>query len=277
MEDVDICNLALIQLGQTTITALTDDNENARRCNTLYEPVRDELMEKHPWNFAIERDTLVDVTKPDTDAWETATSYAVDDTVEYSDTHYTCLVAHTSGVFSDDLSSGDWETTTTWTTGITYLLGTKVYHSGIHYSCVEVHTSGTWATDLAAGKWVTTVEPEFDFDHSYRVPTDSLRVLRMSVDVDYKIEGDYLYTDETTCKIKYIKKVTDADEYPPSFIIALSAALAEALSLAITNNRNITADAKVHAKQKKLEALGSDAQGGGLPDEPKCSEWLDER
>ena len=47
-----ICNLALAQLGQTPITALTQDNERARRLNLFYEPVRDEVLRTHNWGFA---------------------------------------------------------------------------------------------------------------------------------------------------------------------------------------------------------------------------------
>jgi len=41
-------------------------------------------------------------------AWQTAYSYAVKDVVSESSVLYVCLVAHTSGTFSTDLSSGKW-------------------------------------------------------------------------------------------------------------------------------------------------------------------------
>lgn len=41
--------------------------------------------------------------------WTTATSYAVDQLVRNDGTVYICLVAHTSGTFSTDLSSAYWE------------------------------------------------------------------------------------------------------------------------------------------------------------------------
>lgn len=274
MENVDVCNLALIQLGQLTITALTDENENARRCNVVYEPTRDDLMEKHPWRFATDKATLVDITKPGIGIWVTGSAYEVDDVVEYATAHYTCLVAHTSDVFTVELAAADWELTTDWVTATTYPLGTKVYHTGVHYSCVELHTSGTWTTDLAATKWVATVKPEYDFGNTYRLPTDNLRVLALSADCDYKIETGYLYVTASTLKIKYIVKKEDPDDYSPSFIIALAAAVAGKLALAITNNNRITEGAKDEAKVKKIEALGTDAQGSGTPDEPKSDEWL---
>jgi len=277
MENVDWCNQSLIALGQSTITALTDDNENARRCSALYETIRNDLLCKHPWNFAIKRSTLIDKTTPAVDIWVTDTDYAVDDEVSYLGVHYTCLIANTSDVFTVDLAAAKWETTTDWVTATSYALGTKVYYSGVCYSCIIVHTSGVWATDLAASDWVLTIDPEYDYQYAYQIPADNLRILSNSTDEENKIEGGVLYTDATSIKIKYIAEITDPDEFDPAFVTALVTALAGALALAITNNRNIASDMKAEAKVSKLEALGVDAQGGGTPDEPKCDDWINAR
>jgi hypothetical protein len=56
--EVSICSNALRKLGDDPITSLTDDTERARLCNALYEPARDACLRLHPWNFAITRATL---------------------------------------------------------------------------------------------------------------------------------------------------------------------------------------------------------------------------
>lgn len=53
--ETEICNRALIKLGEKTILSLDDDSKPARICNTLYEPTRDYVLRSHPWNFAIKR------------------------------------------------------------------------------------------------------------------------------------------------------------------------------------------------------------------------------
>ena len=58
VSEVSICNSALQKLGAGRITALTDDSEEARECNTCYESMRDAELRKHAWNFAIARATL---------------------------------------------------------------------------------------------------------------------------------------------------------------------------------------------------------------------------
>lgn len=56
--EVAICNLALQKLGAKRITSLTEDSVNARECNACYALERDAELRKHPWNFAIKRDSL---------------------------------------------------------------------------------------------------------------------------------------------------------------------------------------------------------------------------
>jgi hypothetical protein len=55
---VDICNIALQKLGASRIVSLTQDTDNARECNLLYEQARDSELRAHPWNFAIKRAQL---------------------------------------------------------------------------------------------------------------------------------------------------------------------------------------------------------------------------
>lgn len=61
----DIVNLALSKLGQTRITALTDDTKEARLANATYDIHRDYVIRDHLWNFAMTRALLdVNATAP---------------------------------------------------------------------------------------------------------------------------------------------------------------------------------------------------------------------
>lgn len=59
---VDIANLALTKLGAEPLTSLTEDNDRAVLFNALYAHVRDSVLEEHPWEFALRRDTLASAT-----------------------------------------------------------------------------------------------------------------------------------------------------------------------------------------------------------------------
>ena len=53
--DVSVANLALTDLGADRIISLTEDSENARKVNAIFNLVRDAELRSHPWNFAIAR------------------------------------------------------------------------------------------------------------------------------------------------------------------------------------------------------------------------------
>jgi len=60
--EVSICSNALRRLGDDPITSLTDDSERARLCNAFYEDARDACLRSLPWNFAITRASLTQLS-----------------------------------------------------------------------------------------------------------------------------------------------------------------------------------------------------------------------
>lgn len=73
--EVSICSNALRRLGDDPITSLTDDTERARLCNAFYEDSRDLVLRSHPWNFAITRASLAQLS--DTPAYGYNYMYAL--------------------------------------------------------------------------------------------------------------------------------------------------------------------------------------------------------
>lgn len=64
--NVDICNLALTELGAARITSLSDDTKQARALNAVFDMKRDDLLTAHPWSFAIKRSQIpASATAPD--------------------------------------------------------------------------------------------------------------------------------------------------------------------------------------------------------------------
>lgn len=51
----EICNLALVLLGQEPIITLDDTSKAARLCSRLYNPTLEALLRAYPWSFAIKR------------------------------------------------------------------------------------------------------------------------------------------------------------------------------------------------------------------------------
>lgn len=73
---VDLCNLALISLGQPTVVQIDppdSQSKSARLCGQIYEPLRDEIIRSHPWRRLTKRTTLAaSVVAPD---WGYTTAY----------------------------------------------------------------------------------------------------------------------------------------------------------------------------------------------------------
>jgi len=66
--EVEICNLALTYLGDSPITALTDNTDRARACNANYANCRDQVLRMHPWNASLVRTSLAALS--DSPAWQ---------------------------------------------------------------------------------------------------------------------------------------------------------------------------------------------------------------
>lgn len=58
----EICNSALSKLGVEPLISLNDNTKKARICNRQYPLVRDWLLRRHPWNFAIKQISLAPET-----------------------------------------------------------------------------------------------------------------------------------------------------------------------------------------------------------------------
>lgn len=62
---INICNRALLGLGQNVITSLSDTSTEGVLCNALWASALDAVIRLHPWNFAVKRATLTpDATAP---------------------------------------------------------------------------------------------------------------------------------------------------------------------------------------------------------------------
>lgn len=53
--ELEICNSALIKVGEGVISSLSDPTKPARVCAAQYTRIRDRLLAAHPWNFATKR------------------------------------------------------------------------------------------------------------------------------------------------------------------------------------------------------------------------------
>src|SRR5690606_32256720 len=107
----------------------------------------------------------------------------------------------------------------------------------------------------------------FGFVYKYQLPADCLRVLKTEDSgTEWKVEGRYLLTDESSISIQYIKKVTDVSQFDPMFCEALALRLAADLAYALTQNASVQKNMIELYNDHMRVTRNADAQEG-YPDE----------
>ena len=126
--------------------------------------------------------------------------------------------------------------------------------------------------------------PVVEYSYAYTLPSDCLRVLKVhngttdsiKSDLDFKIEGRNIVTDEGTVYLIYIALVTDPNEYDSYLQESISHQLAADLCYAITNNATLANNYMVRADERLREARFIDATENSL-DTIESNEFTDAR
>ena len=129
-----------------------------------------------------------------------------------------------------------------------------------------------------------STDPVIEFDKSYALPSDCLRVLKIhngttdsiASDLEYKIEGKNIVTDQTTVYLIYIALDTDPNNYDAYLREAISHQLAADLAYAITNNATLANNYMARADERLREARFVDATENAL-DTVEANEFTDAR
>jgi hypothetical protein len=121
--------------------------------------------------------------------------------------------------------------------------------------------------------------PVFGYANRFQLPSSPycLRVLQMEyVDYEFVIEGRWLLTDEGVCKIQYIKRIVNPDEFDSLVAETIAARLAVKLAYPITQSLSLEAKMYQNWKLVLSEARCADAQEG-TPQEVDTSTLLNAR
>ncbi len=102
-----------------------------------------------------------------------------------------------------------------------------------------------------------TDTPAFTFAYQYTLPTDPycLRVLHLDYhDLEYKVEGRKIMTDEATLNLVYLARITDPNEYDMLLVEAIAARLAADISYNLANSTSLTPTMWQLYESKSFEA-----------------------
>lgn len=86
----------------------------------------------------------------------------------------------------------------------------------------------------------STTIPGFEYTYQYALPPDCLRVRKVDITEQYKVEGRYIITSAEEVFITYIKDETDTNVWDPAFTDAMTAKLAYELAYIFVREINAT-------------------------------------
>ena len=126
--------------------------------------------------------------------------------------------------------------------------------------------------------------PVVEFANQYTLPTDCLRVLKIhngttdsiKSDMEYKIEGRKIKTNEGTVFLVYVALDTDPNNYDAYVQESISHQLAADLAYAVTNNATLANNYMARADERLREARFIDATENSV-DTIEANEFTDAR
>ena len=126
--------------------------------------------------------------------------------------------------------------------------------------------------------------PVVEYTYGYTLPTDCLRVLKIhngttdsiASNLDYKVEGRKIVTNEGTNYLVYIALDTDPNTYDSYLAESISHQLAADLCYAITNNSTLANNYMARADERLREARFIDSTENAL-DTIESGEFTDAR
>lgn len=133
----------------------------------------------------------------------------------------------------------------------------------------RVMSQGAWSVTVKRVALArTTNTPAFGYNYEFQLPVDPkcLRVLNVNEDfegqIEFKIEGDKLLTDEASVKIRYIAQLTDTEDWDALLTEAVEILLASYLAKPLTGENGVAEALKKEYIEFTYNNLALDNQQG---------------
>lgn len=262
--EITFINQVLDRLGAGQITLADQTSVQANAAFRHWSTTLNSLIRSFQWPFLITRDTLAQIKTMTLDQRPTA-AWSVDDDITgiASGTTATILAVTSDSEYdlsyiSDDFTDG--ETITNATVATIYYEGVEVtYDSNTVYF---YDTSSSYQINCATGyPDVSAKAPEYEWDYQYELPTDFARLISVYEDDGTDLpderwtrEGNRILTNYSTCRIKYIKLITDPNDFDSLFAEVLLLRLALKLINPLAGRMAKVSRNEIKEELKELEA-----------------------
>lgn len=104
--------------------------------------------------------------------------------------------------------------------------------------------------------------PENGYAKAFPIPSDILRVTDVNGGQDWRVEGGNIVTNEGSCKIRAVARITDPNSFSSMFVQTLSARLAADLAIPLTQSSKLQEQQYKIYDMKLREAVASDGMQG---------------
>ncbi len=136
----------------------------------------------------------------------------------------------------------------------------------------RVMMQGAWTSTIRRVELALLVAvPVFGYSYAFQLPVDPFCLKVLSIDecapnsVDWVIEGDRLLANDNTMKIRYIGRLTDAEDFDPMLAEAVETLLASHLALILTGSKDVAEALKKEYMGMVDHNLGLNNQQGATP------------
>ncbi len=252
--EVEIANMALAELGESQVTALSD--KSSIGLETILDNARDELLGLHPWAFAMKRTRLKAAGILNCSA-KTIT-FVVNSGADTITDSGSGLV--TGGFVGKEMvkivGSGSNETTYALNTVAAGTLTLETYET----VKAEVLTNDTDLKLYAV--------PSSEWNYKYAKPSDSITIFELNGykinsmrDNVFDIENDYIVTNEIDTNdeiyISYTQQITDPTKFSILFTQILVLMIAARVCMPITQDKGLQASLLDRVKRKMLDNMSA--------------------
>lgn len=184
----------------------------------------------------------------------------------------------------EDIGSGWWRVSVTLANNATGNTTLTVTISPAGATAASTGTVYAWGAQLSqstarigyASTTTAAVQPIFPigFKYGWPLPADWLRVIDVNDgDLNYKIEGSYILTDDWNPSIRYVRLISTVANYDALFARALSAQLAIDLCQTITGSLKLMDKLERNWNRVLGQARNTDSQEDG-EDKRVVPSWI---
>ena len=157
----------------------------------------------------------------------------------------------------------------------------EIIYDEMRDACLEVH-NWNFATKRVKLAQLTDT-PAFEWDYSYQLPSDFIRVVSVHNNssgrdrIPYKIENGVINSDASDLYLRYVARVEDPNLMPATFRLALSKILASRLAVTLSGSASLSKEMYEQYTGEDLPTAKSADSIQDMADQLPESDWVNVR